>query len=76
VTVEKTTVQLEAPALGAKELKAQAAQPAAADVPGLETAPAKPGAHCVQAATDDATTPEPVQTPGGHDEQLTEFAGA
>ena len=76
MTAPKTTVQLEAPAFGATELKAQAVQPAAADVPGLETAPAKPGAHCVQATTEAATTPEPVHTPGGHDEQLTEFAGA
>lgn len=74
--LSKSAVQLAAPALGANELKAQAAQPAAADVPGLVTAPAYPGAHTVQAATEPATTPASGHTPGGQGVQLDELAGA
>ena len=72
----KTTLQLEAPAEGANELKAQAAQPAAELVPGLVTVPAKPGAHKVQAATEPAAALASVEMPCGQAVQLDELAGA
>jgi hypothetical protein len=46
-------------------------QPAAATVPGLVTAPEKPGAQTVHAATDVLPAAEPeVQTPAGHVTQV------
>lgn len=52
-------------------------QPAAAEVPGLVTAPKYPGAQAVQAATDVLPAAPPVVvTPAGHDVQLAELAEA
>ena len=68
-----SAAQLEAPATGANELNAQAAQPAALAVPGLVTEPAKPGAQTAQAATEGLPGPV-VEMPGGHEVQLAAFA--
>ena len=61
-------------AAAAKAPAGQATQPAA--VPGLVTAPAKPGAHTVQAATEPAAALATVQAPCGQAVQLDELAGA
>jgi len=55
----------------------QAAQPAALSVPGLVTAPAKPGAQIVHAATEVLLVCEAVVVmPGGQLVQLVELAEA